>query len=180
MSKRRGIAFMEVASRLPHTPSSSLSRDRGHDRISAVGEDHVVCGVAHAVDLYHARTGKASGAAQQVDALIGQPAFLSGVGVVRDHEVAPRQRRLDVDFGSGGGRAGGMDRLTGPQQCFGRDACPVRALTADQFALHHGHVQAALGELSRAVFPRRATPDHDHVVVAFHVGNSSPACSRTI
>ena len=37
-------------------------------------------------------------AAQQVDAVVGQPALLPGVGVVRDHEVAPGERRLDVDL----------------------------------------------------------------------------------
>ena len=30
--------------------------------------------------------------------LIGQPALLSGVGVVRDHEVTPGQRRLHIDL----------------------------------------------------------------------------------
>ena len=37
-------------------------------------------------------------AAQQVDPSVGQPALLAGVGVVRDHEVAPGQRRLHVDL----------------------------------------------------------------------------------
>ena len=37
-------------------------------------------------------------AADQVDAVVGEPALLAGVGVVRDHEVAPRERRLDVDL----------------------------------------------------------------------------------
>ena len=39
-------------------------------------------------------------AAQQVDAVVRQPALLAGVGVVRDHEVPPRERGLDVDLGA--------------------------------------------------------------------------------
>jgi hypothetical protein len=42
--------------------------------------------------------GEPAAAADQVDAVVGQPALLAGVGVVGDHEVAPRQRGLDVDL----------------------------------------------------------------------------------
>ena len=164
----------------PDALELAQARDRRHDRIGAVREDHVVGGVAHAVDLDDARAGEPAGAAQQVDAVIGQPALLSGVGVVGDHEVAPGERRLDVDLGGRGRLARPVDRLARPQQRLRRDARPVRALAADELALDDGHAQAALGQRARAVLARRAAAEHDHVVVAAHVGSSSPARSRTM
>ena len=112
--------------------------------------------------------------------MLGQPALLAGVGVVGDHEVAPGERRLDVDLGGGGRLAGGVHRLARTQQRLGRDARPVRALAADQLALDDGDAQAALGQRAGAVLARRAAAEHDHVVVAGHVGSSSPARSRTM
>ena len=95
MSRRRGTAFMPVTSRLVHTPSSSRRPGTGGTTGSEpVASDDVPGGVAHAVDLDHAGPGEPPGAAEQVDALARQPALLAGVGVVRDHEVAPGQRRL--------------------------------------------------------------------------------------
>ena len=44
--------------------------------------------------------GQSASAAKQVDAVVGKPALLAGVGVVRDHEVAPGKRRVDVDLGA--------------------------------------------------------------------------------
>ena len=44
---------------------------------------------------------------------VGEPAFLAGVGVVRDHEVAPGERRLDVDLG---GRRRVAARLARPRR----------------------------------------------------------------
>jgi hypothetical protein len=109
------MVFMEVASRLVQTPSSSRSPGTGGtDWIGAVREDHVVGGVAHAVDLDDTRTGEPASAAQQVDAVIGQPALLSGIGVVRDHEVTPGKRRLDIDLGARGRLARPVDRLARP------------------------------------------------------------------
>ena len=68
------------------------ARDRRHDRLRA-GRDHdVLGGVAHAVDLDHARPGEPAVATQQGDARARQPALLAGVGVVRDHEVTPGER----------------------------------------------------------------------------------------
>ena len=127
---------MPVASRVLQTPSSSRRPGIGrHDRIGAGRHDDVLGGVAHAVDLDHARPGEPAAAAQQVDPLVRQPALLPGVGVVRDHEVTPGQRRLDVDLGGRGRLARAMDRLARAQQRLGRDAGPVGALTADQLAL---------------------------------------------
>ena len=62
--------------------------------------DDVLGRVAHAVDLDRARCRRAGRLPRSsVDALLGQPALLPGVGVVGDHEVAPGERRLDVDLG---------------------------------------------------------------------------------
>ncbi len=73
-------------------------------------------GVGHTADLYHARPGEPAAAAQQVDARAGQEAHLPGVGIIGDHEVTPRQRRLDVGFRGGRGLARAIHRLAGAQQ----------------------------------------------------------------
>ena len=70
-------------------------------------------------------------APQQVDAVVGKPPLLAGVGPVGDHEVAPGERRLDVDLGARRRLAGALDRLARPQQRLRRDARPVRALAPD-------------------------------------------------
>ena len=70
MSSRRGIAFIER--RLAAGPDAlelAQTRNRRDDRIGAVREDHVVGGVAHAVDLDDARAGEPAAAAQQIDAV---------------------------------------------------------------------------------------------------------------
>ena len=128
--------------------------DRRDHRIGAGRQDDVPGGVAHAVDLDHARPGELARPAQQVDALARQPLFLPGVGVVRDHEVTPGQRGGHVDLRGAGRLARLMGRLTGAQQRLGRDARVVRAFAADEVALDHGHPQAAVGELAGAVLAR--------------------------
>src|SRR6202011_5719990 len=57
---------------------------------------------------------------------------------------------------------------------------PVRTFPSHELALHDGHAKAALGQRARAVLARRAGAEHDHVIVAVHVGSSSPARSRTM
>ena len=102
----------------------------GDDRIGAVREDDVLGGMTHTVDLDHTWAGEPSGAPQQIDPVVCQPAFLTGVGVVRDHEVAPGERRLDIDLGLRGGVARCVDRLARTQQRLRRDARPVRTLSS--------------------------------------------------
>src|SRR5207244_5071216 len=136
---------------------------------------HVVAGGAHALDLDGARAGDPASAAQQVDAMIGQPALLPGIGVVRDHEVTPCKRRLDIDLGARGRLSRPMNRLARPQQRLRRNARPVGTLPSHQLAFYDGHAQAALGQSARAVLARRAPAEHDHVVLVVHVGSSSPA-----
>ena len=104
---------------------------------------------------------------------------LARVGVVRDHEVAPGERRLDVDLRVRRRLVRRVHGLARTQQRLRRDARPVRALAADELALDERDAQAALGERAGAVLARRAAADHDHVVVA-HCGSSSPDCSVTM
>ena len=122
--------------------------------------------VLDAVDLDHPGPGEPPAPADQIDPVVGQPSLLSGVGVVGDHEVAPGQRRLDVDLGAGGGIARRVDRFAGAQQRLRRDAGPVGALPADELALDDGDAQAALRQRARAVLARRAAAEDDDVVVA--------------
>ncbi len=164
----------------PNAVELAQTRDRRDHRIGAVGKNHVVSGVAHAVDLDDARTREPPGAAQQVDAAIGQPALLPGVRVVGHHEVAPGKRRLDIDLGTRCRLTRRMDRLTRSQQRLRRDTGPVRALAANELALHDPHTQAGLRERAGTMLARRAAAEHDHVIVAAHCGSSSPARSRTI
>ena len=162
----------------PDAIELAQARDGRHDRIRAGGQDHVPGGVAHAVDLHHARPGQSAGAAQQVDALARQPALLPGIGVVGDHEVAIGERRLDVDLRAGSRIARVLHRLTGAQQRLGRDARVVRALTPDQLALDEGDPQAALGQRPGAVLTRRAAAHDDDVVVGVHVLAPCAAAAR--
>ena len=152
----------------PHAVELAQARDGRHDRIGTVRQDDVFGGVAHAIDLDHARPGEPAGAAQQLDAFARQPALLAGVGVVRDHEVTPGKHGVDVDLGARRCAAGGMHRLARAQQRLGRDARPVGALAADQLALDDGDAQATLGQRAGAVLTRRSGAEHDDVVVAAH------------
>jgi hypothetical protein len=111
-------------------------------------------GVSHAIDLDHARPDKPAAAVQQVDPLARQPAFLAGVGVVRDHEVPPGKRRPGVDLRAGRRLARGVHRLAGAQQRLGRDAWPVRAFAPDRLMLGRGDTQATVGQLTGAVLAR--------------------------
>src|SRR5262249_18945480 len=85
----------------PDVLQVTQARDGRYGRVRAGGHDDMFGGVAHALDLDHARPGQPAGAAQQVDALAGEPAFLAGVGVAGDHEVTPGQCRLGVGLRGG-------------------------------------------------------------------------------
>ena len=58
----------------------------------------MVGGMARAVHFDNTGAGQTASATQKVDAGVSQPALLAGVEVVRDHEVPPRKRSVDVDF----------------------------------------------------------------------------------
>ena len=163
----------------PHAVELTQSRDRRHDRIRAGRHDDVLRGVADAVDLDHAGAGQPAGAAQQVDAPVGQPALLAGVGIARHHEVPPGQRGRNVDLRARARLARALHRLARAQQRLRRNARPVGALAADQLSLDDGDPQPARGQRRRAVLAGRPAAENDHVVVA-HVGSSVPACSATM
>ena len=145
------------SSRSPGTGGTNGSAPFARTTCSAVWRD--------AVDLDDARPGEPAAAAQQGDAVVREPALLARVGVVRDHEVAPGERRLDVDLRRRRRVARGVHRLARAQQRLRRDARPVGALAADELALDERDAQAALGERAGAVLARRAAADDDHVVV---------------
>ena len=116
-------------------------------------------GVANAVDLHHARPGQPPATAKQVDAVIGEPTLLTGVGVVGDHEVSPGKDGLDVDLRRGRRVVRTVHGLARSQQRLGRNARPVRALATDQLALDERDAQTALCERAGAVLARRAAAD---------------------
>ena len=136
----------------PDSLQFGQARERWHDGVRAGRQDDVPRAMGNTIHLDHAGPGEAAGTAQQIDPLVRQPAHLAGVGVVRDHEVAIRERRLDVDRGSAGGLARPVGSLTGAQQRLGWNARPVGALAARQLAFDHGDPESAVGQLSRAVF----------------------------
>ena len=100
-SRRRGTAFMPVTSRLVQTPSSSRRPGIG-GTIGSAPFASTTCSAVWRTPSTSTTPGpgEPAGAAQQVDAVVRQPALLAGVGVVGDHEVAPGQRGLDVDLGA--------------------------------------------------------------------------------
>ena len=155
--------------RAPDAIELPQPRDGRDDRVGASSDDDVLGAVAHAVDFDGPGPGEPAAAAQQRDPPGIQPALLPGVGVAGDHEVAPRQRRLDVHLRARPHLARGVHRLAGAQQRLGRDAGPVRALAADQLALDDRDPQTTLGQRAGAVLTRRAATQNDHVVVIAHV-----------
>src|SRR5262249_49891383 len=91
------------------------ARDGRDHGLGAVREHDVVGGVPGAVDLDRTGAGEPAAAAQEVDAVVREPALLPGVGVVRDHEIAPREHGLHVDLGGRGRLARGLNGLAGAQ-----------------------------------------------------------------
>jgi hypothetical protein len=178
---RAGGAGRLHAGRLAVGPDAvelAQARDRRDDRVGAGGDDDVLGGVPRSRDLDDAWPGEPARAAQQIDAVVRQPALLAGVGVTGDHEVAPDQRRLDVDPSRGAGIARRLHRLARPQQRLRRDARPVGALAADQLGLDERDAQPALGQRPAQCSPGEPPADPDHLVAA-HDGCSAPACSRS-
>ena len=86
-------------------------RHRRDERIGTVRQHDMLRGVAPAVDLDDAGARQRAAPPDQVDPVVGKPAFLPGVGVARDHEVTPRQRRRHVDGRRRGGIVRGVRRL---------------------------------------------------------------------
>ena len=93
---RDGLHAGHLAVR-PHPFEVAQARDRRDERIRAARQDDVFRGVPDTVHLDGAGPREAAVAAQQGDALSGQPALLTGVGVVGDHEVAPGEHCVDIN-----------------------------------------------------------------------------------
>ena len=169
------------AGRGPVVPGAGLGQaGNGRDERAAAGGQHDGPGRAQrpdgavgGLDLDGPLPGQAAGAADEPDALAFQPAELALVPPAGGHVVA-------LGEGGGGVQPAG-DRLRGarrparrgervarPDECLGRDAPPVRALPADQFALHDGHPQARVGQPAGRVLAGRPGPDHQHVVCVRH------------
>ena len=136
-------------------------------------------GVFRAGHLDDAYSRESARSTQQVDAVRRKPPLLPGVGIVRHHEIPPGERSRDVHLGVRTCVPSTLHRLPWTQQRLRRNARPVRALAADQFSLHHGHVQPSRSQGRRAVLSGCATTEHNHAVVG-HVGSSVPACSATM
>ena len=148
-----------------------------NDRLRTVREDYVLGRVTNAVDFDDAGAGESATAANEVDAVCCEPTLLAGVGVVRNHEVAPRKCSLDVYLRRGSRLVRTVRSFTRTQQRLRRNARVVRALATDQLALDDCDAQTALGERACAVFARRAATEDDDVVLTGHVGKGLPACS---
>ena len=88
---RDGLHARDLAVR-PDAVELAQTGDGRDDGIGAGGKDDVLRRVTRTVDLDDAGPGEPAVAAKQVDPVIGEPALLAGVGVVRDHEVAPGER----------------------------------------------------------------------------------------
>jgi hypothetical protein len=110
--------------------------------------------MANAVDVDHARPGQPAATAKQVDAMLGEPTLLAGVGVVRNHVVAPGKGPVDVDLRCRRRVVRAAHGLSRAQQRLGRDARPVGALATDQLILDECDAQTALCERAGAVLAR--------------------------
>ena len=174
-SSRRGTLRIAVASRLVQRPSRSRSPGIGGMKGSAPFASTTCAAVWRTPSTSTAPgAGEPAGPAQQRDALLGQPALLPRVRVVGDHEVAVRERGVDVDLGGRRRLPRRVHGLARPQQRLRRDARPVRALAADQLPLDDGDAEPALGERAGAVLPGRPAAQDDDVVVA-HEATASRA-----
>jgi hypothetical protein len=88
--------------------------------------------VANAVDLDHTRPREPGAAAKQLDAMLGEPRFVTGIG----ERTAPRW----------------------PRQRLGRDAPPAGALATDQLVLDECDAQTALSSAPAQCSPGEPPP----------------------
>jgi hypothetical protein len=119
--------------------------DRRDHRIRAIRKHDVVGGVAYAVHLDDTPTRQSAGAAKQVNTGLDQPPLLADIGVVRDHEVPPPERRLNVHLCRCGRVVCCMRCLARPQQRLRRNASPIRALATNQLTLDERDMQTTGG-----------------------------------
>ena len=164
LGHRRGLAVG------PHAVELAQPGHRRDDRLRAGGHDDVAGGQAAVAHDDRTWTVEAAVAADELDAVLLEPWERARVVVARDHVIAPGERRTGVErpgdrFARAGDRAGGGERLPGPQQGLGRDAAPVGALPADELALDERDPQAAVGQRARADLAGRPAAEDDGVDV---------------
>ena len=116
--------------------------------------------------------------ADQRDAGAVEPGDLPAVVEAGDEAVPVGQHGSDVEP-TGDGLAGARDppgcreRVHGPQQGLAGDAGPVRALAADQLALHDRDAHAALAGVVGDVLADGTGSEHDDVVCLLLRGHST-------
>src|SRR5262245_54195558 len=164
----------------PDSLEAAQARHGRDDRLRTCRQDHVFGRVANAVNVDHAGPGQPAATTNQVDAMLGKPTLLAGIGVVRNHVVAPGKGRVDVDPRSRCRVVRAVHGLPRAEQRLGRDARPVGALATDQFPLDECDAPTTFGEHAGAVFARRAAADNDDIVGVAHDGSGLPACSRIL
>src|SRR4051812_43114974 len=176
-STRQAAGHLAQARRLAVGPDARQAAETGDGRdrgVRARRDDDVRGEIGLLADDDAAGAVEASGAPDDLDPRALRPRRLTGVPVVADHEVAPREdgRRIRAAAVDGLGRAGrlarGLERLAGAQQRLGRDAAPVRALAAEQLALHDRDPQAAVRQPRGAVLAGRPAAEDDDVEGGAH------------
>jgi hypothetical protein len=118
----------------PHTFEVAEARDRRDDRIRSSCDDDVLRSVLNAIDGDDAPSRELARPSQQVDASVGQPLLLAGVGIVRHHEVPPGQRGLCIDLRARAGVACALNRFAWAEERLRWNARPVRGVLIRRFA----------------------------------------------
>lgn len=127
--------------------------------------------IAVAVEPVHldlARSCDAPPPTDQFDAGTIQPLDLAPVLPIVRKPVPVFQGRLCVNnsrdrFRSPGNSLRRVENTPRSKECFGRNARPVRAFAAHQFAFHNHCRQSATNHPVRHVFPDGARADHNYV-----------------
>ena len=124
--------------------------------------------------------GEPAAAPQKRDPVVRQPALLTGVGVVGDHEVPPRERGLRRRPRRSPPHCARRARpLPGAAaswtECRPSTSTPRRPARARRSV----DAQPTRGQLAGTMLARRAAADDDHVIVGAHVGSPTPARSPT-
>ncbi len=123
-------------------------------------------------------------AAEQLDAVVLEPAGGAGVVQVVDDFVAPVEHGLGVDrprdgLGHARDPRGLGQQLARAQQRLGGHARVERALPADQIVLHDRHVKATVAQPACRDLAGRSGAHHNHVEFPFaHAGVLPPRQGR--
>ena len=140
--------------------------DRCTTRRDPVATTTCVAVLADAVHLDHARAGQAAGPLSRSMPLPCEPGLLPGVGVPRDHEVAPGERLLDVDL-MRSPRPLARRWTASPGGAGSWRGCNAQYehTPPDQLPLNSPRPCRPPSASARRSAHRAARADHDHVVV---------------